>query len=64
MSLTEEILIAIGLVFVIEGLVYSLFPGGIKKMAVEVLQIPESTLRAFGLGAMAAGVVIVWLIKG
>ena len=60
----SELVIAIGLVLVLEGLIYSLMPGSMKRMAAELPQIPDSTLRTMGLVVMAVGVFLVWLIKG
>lgn len=53
-----------GLVLVVEGIVYGGFPGLAKKLASEVLAMPENVLRAAGLAAVAAGVGIVWLVRG
>ena len=53
-----------GLVLVIEGLVYGGFPGLARKLATEVLSLPESALRIAGLAAIAIGVGIVWLVRG
>lgn len=53
-----------GLVLVIEGLIYGGFPRLAKKLASEVLAMPESALRAAGLAAIAIGVGIVWLVRG
>lgn len=55
---------AIGLVLVIEGIVYSGFPGLARKLAAEVLSTPESVLRIGGLVAVATGVGVVWLVRG
>ncbi len=57
-------LIGLAFVFVIEGLIYALFPGGAKKMAAQVQNIPESSLRIAGVVALAFGVVGVWLLRG
>lgn len=59
-----DFLAAIGLVLVVEGLVYGGFPGLARKLAAEVLSMPEHVLRVGGLVAIAAGVGIVWLIRG
>jgi len=59
-----DFLAAIGLVLVIEGLVYGGFPGLARKLATEVLATPENLLRIGGLVAIAAGVGIVWLVRG
>ncbi len=57
-------LTALGLAIVIEGVCYALFPGAMKKMMLNVIGQPASTLRAFGIGAAIVGVVIVWLVRG
>ncbi len=59
-----DLLAAFGLVLVLEGLIYGGLPGFAKRLAAEVLTIPESALRIGGIAAMAAGVVIVWLVRG
>ncbi len=55
---------AMGLVLVVEGLVYGGFPGLARRLATEVLGTPENVLRVAGLIAIAAGVFIVWLARG
>lgn len=53
-----------GLVLVIEGLVYGGFPNLAKKLAAEVLSMPDNALRTAGLAAIAIGVGVVWLVRG
>ena len=60
----QDFLAAIGLVLVIEGLVYGGFPGLARKLATEVLSMPENALRIGGLAAIAIGVGVVWLVRG
>lgn len=60
----QDFLAAIGLVLVVEGLVYGGFPGLAKKLAGEVLAMTEGALRFVGLAAIAIGVGIVWLVRG
>ena len=60
----SDFLAAIGLVLVVEGLVYGGFPGLAKRLAAEVLSTPENILRIAGLVSIAAGVGIVWLVRG
>ena len=55
---------ALGLVLVLEGLVYGGFPNFARRLAAEVLTIPPSALRIGGIAAMVAGVIIVWLVRG
>jgi uncharacterized protein YjeT (DUF2065 family) len=54
---------AVGLVLVIEGALYALFPGGMKRMAASVQPLPEEWLRRAGLAATCLGVLAVWLIR-
>ena len=60
----QDFLAAIGLVLVIEGLVYGGFPSLARKLATEVLSVPETILRIGGLASIAIGVGIVWLVRG
>lgn len=60
----HDFLAALGLVLVIEGLVYGGMPGLAKRMAEEVKNMPESALRIGGIAAMIVGVLIVWLVRG
>ena len=59
----QDFFAAIGLVLVIEGLVYGGFPSLARKLAGEVLSMPENALRIGGLAAIAIGVGIVWLVR-
>jgi len=60
----SDFLIAIGLVFVIEGLVFAAFPGTAKRAMLSVLETPEHLLRAVGIGCAACGIVVIWLVRG
>ncbi|MGC2411312.1 MAG: DUF2065 domain-containing protein [Stellaceae bacterium] len=51
------------LVLVIEGILYALFPEGMKHLAQRATLVPSQVLRASGLLAAAVGVVIVWLLR-
>lgn len=57
-------LAALGLLLAIEGLTFAAFPGAAKRAAALIAEAPESALRAVGIGAAIAGVVIVWLVRG
>jgi len=60
----QELAIAFGLFLVLEGLLYAAFPGGVKRIAREVPNMPDATLRNFGVVAMMIGVGLIWLIRG
>jgi len=55
--------LALGLVLIVEGLVYALAPGMIERMLEALRAMPPETRRIFGLAAMAAGLALVWLAK-
>lgn len=59
-----ELLSAFGLVLVIEGLLWAAFPGTALKLLETASRMPEQTLRTVGLSVLAAGVLIVWLVRG
>jgi uncharacterized protein YjeT (DUF2065 family) len=58
-----DFLAALGLVFVIEGLMFAALPGHAKKAIESVLQTPEPTLRLIGIGSAVIGLVVVWLAR-
>lgn len=60
----SDLFVALGLVLVIEGVLYGGLPQLAKRLAAEVLTMPEQVLRVSGLVAVALGVVIVWLVRG
>lgn len=58
-----EFVTALGLVLVIEGLLYALAPRALKRMMTVMEQMPPDTLRTGGLAAVALGVFVVWLAR-
>ena len=54
---------SLALVLVIEGVLHALFPQGMKRVTVVVLQTPPQVLRASGLVMAGVGFVIVWLLR-
>jgi uncharacterized protein YjeT (DUF2065 family) len=55
---------ALGLLFVLEGLVLAAFPVATKRAMANVLETPEATLRIIGVVSAAVGLVVVWLVRG
>jgi len=60
----SEFIVAIGLVFAIEGLVFAAFPGAAKRMAASALEAPEGSLRIAGVVSAILGIAIIWLVRG
>ncbi|MEL0114476.1 MAG: DUF2065 domain-containing protein [Rickettsiales bacterium] len=55
---------AVGLVLVIEGAIYALFPAGMQRMMAQAMSLPPSALRLGGLIAAVAGFWTVWFVRG
>ncbi len=60
----EDLWAALGLVLVLEGALYALFPEGMRRMMATVLAMPQSTLRTAGLVSAFIGFIVVWLVRG
>ncbi|HWE18103.1 MAG TPA: DUF2065 domain-containing protein [Hyphomicrobiaceae bacterium] len=59
-----DLLAAGGLVLVIEGLLWAAAPQLGLRLLMTAAQTPEATLRMMGTAAVAAGIIIVWLVRG
>lgn len=59
-----DLVTAFGLVFVIEGLLWALFPRGGLAMLDAAAAAGEQRLRSLGAVAVGIGVAIVWLVRG
>jgi uncharacterized protein YjeT (DUF2065 family) len=59
-----DFLAALGLVFVIEGLVFAAFPAHSRRAMQSVVETPDKTLRVIGIGSAVIGVLLVWLVRG
>lgn len=59
-----DILAALGLVLVLEGALYALFPDFMKRMAAQAQDLPGDTLRTVGVVAAGIGVALVWMVRG
>jgi uncharacterized protein YjeT (DUF2065 family) len=60
----SEFLSAVGLVFVIEGLIFAALPGPTKRALASVMQSPDHLLRGVGLVSAVAGLILIWLVRG
>ncbi len=60
----SDFLVALGLVFVIEGLGFAAFPHAAKRAMTAVLETPDPILRVVGLASAVVGLALVWAIRG
>ena len=59
----ETALLALGLVLIVEGLVYALAPSLIDQMLAALAAIPPEARRIVGLLALVIGLALVWAAK-
>ena len=59
----SNLVVALGLVLVVEGALWALAPGLGRKFLEATAGMPESTLRMVGAGAAAAGVLLIWAAR-
>ncbi|TCP63116.1 hypothetical protein EV663_101383 [Rhodovulum bhavnagarense] len=57
------VILAFGLVLVVEGLVFALAPSRLDDIVEMIRQIPPDTRRLLGLTAVALGTMLVWLAR-
>jgi uncharacterized protein len=60
----SDFIVAIGLVMVIEGLLWAAAPQLGLKLLAAAAHTPEHALRTAGAAAIADGFVLVWLVRG
>lgn len=59
-----DLLTAIGLAAVLEGILYAAFPEATKRALSEFMSLPTDTRRKAGLCVAAFGLLMVWLVRG
>lgn len=60
----SDLVVALGLVLVIEGVLWALAPRLGMKLLRAAAETPDSVLRTCGAVAVAAGVALVWVMRG
>lgn len=55
------IILALGLVLIVEGLVYSLAPSLVEDLLEALRAMPLETRRLVGFAAMVCGVALLWI---
>ncbi|HKL05270.1 MAG TPA: DUF2065 domain-containing protein [Roseovarius sp.] len=59
----ETLLLALGLVLIVEGLVYALAPSLLEQILAALSQLSIDQRRLLGLASLAVGLVMVWAAK-
>ena len=59
----EPIVIAIGIVLIIEGLPYFCIPDQVKEIGKKIQEIKSPSLRIFGISIMILGLILVYVAR-
>ncbi|MBN1883611.1 MAG: DUF2065 domain-containing protein [Deltaproteobacteria bacterium] len=55
------LVVALGLLFIIEGIPYFAFPEMVKRFMAQALTLPDGVIRIFGLAALMLGLLLLFL---
>lgn len=58
-----EILTAVALLLVIEGMLPFIKPSRYKQLVAQIVRLSDSQLRVFGLTAMIAGLLLLFIVR-
>jgi uncharacterized protein len=58
-----DLITVLGMVLVLEGLPYFAFPGTFKIWIRQMLEMPDSRLRVYGLLSMLLGLILIYLAR-
>ncbi|CAN1544109.1 Protein of unknown function DUF2065 [Rhabdaerophilaceae bacterium] len=57
-------MLALALMFALEGLAFAAFPGGMRRAMRDAAETPDQVLRMVGLVCAVIGILLIWWIKG
>jgi len=60
----SDLVVGLGLVLVIEGLLWALVPKLASRLLEAAASVPQNTLRIAGWSSVLAGLALVWFIRG
>jgi len=61
--LTDTLMLAFGLVLIIEGFAPALFPNKWRNYLLKLAEQPASDIRNIGLFILALGIIVIWLAQ-
>jgi uncharacterized protein YjeT (DUF2065 family) len=53
----------VGILFVIEGLLFAASPTWMRKAMKSALSMPDNILRAVGIGSAVVGLILIWIVR-
>ena len=60
----SDLVVGLGLVLVIEGLLWALVPNLATRLLEAAASVPPNTLRIAGWSSVLTGLALVWIIRG
>ena len=58
-----DFLIGIGILFVLDGILFAASPAFMRKAMKSALATPDNILRAVGLVSAVGGLILIWLVR-
>lgn len=58
-----KVLVAFGLVLIVEGALWALAPSSVEKMLQALRDLPEAARRQLGALAVVTGLILLWLAR-
>ena len=58
-----DFLIGVGVLLVIEGLMFAASPTWMRKAMKSALATPDNILRAVGIGSAVVGLLLIWAVR-
>ena len=58
-----DFLIGLGILFVLEGLMFAASPAWMRRAMKSALATPDNILRAVGIGSAIAGLILIWAVR-
>ncbi|MFZ5731632.1 MAG: DUF2065 domain-containing protein [Pseudomonadota bacterium] len=59
----SDFMVGIGMLFVIEGLLFAAMPGWMREAIKSVLVTPDNVLRVVGIVSALGGLALIWLVR-
>jgi len=59
----SDFLIGLGVLFVLEGLMFAASPDWMRRAMKSALATPDNVLRAVGICSAVAGLILIWAIR-
>jgi uncharacterized protein len=59
----SDFLVGVGMVLVIEGLLFAAIPNGMRTAMKSAFASPDNILRAVGLVSAVIGLILIWLVR-